>query len=354
MVSDQKSNEIDPGDPNEKTPYYIQAASSHDDRSRVLKHGDTFAVFDHFGDIKSEGLGEEGLYHNGTRFLSFSLLLLGRDRPLFLSSTIKEDNDLLAVDLTNPDIGSNDTIRVPRGTLHISRIKLLWQGACHERVIVKNYGLEPVSVSLGIHFAADFVDIFEVRGMHRDRRGSYLETQVTENQVLLAYRGLDNETRRTRIIVSPKPEALSATAAQFRISLAPQRNETIYLTTTCETDGEHGRQLPFDEAMNSAKGAFHHSQGDGCVISTPNELFNQWVSRATADLHMMTTDTPFGLYPYAGIPWFSAVRARWHSHRVRVPLVQSQLGTRGVDVSRGNPGDREQSRTGRGTRQNPP
>jgi hypothetical protein len=44
------------------SPYHILAASSPaDDRTRVLKHGDTFAIFDHYGDIKPGGLGEEGL-----------------------------------------------------------------------------------------------------------------------------------------------------------------------------------------------------------------------------------------------------------------------------------------------------
>ena len=36
------------------------ASSSTDERRRVLKHGDTFAVFDQFGDIKPGGLGEGG------------------------------------------------------------------------------------------------------------------------------------------------------------------------------------------------------------------------------------------------------------------------------------------------------
>ena len=59
------------------SPSHLLAASSlTDERSRVLKHGDTFAVFDHYGDIKPGGLGKEGLYHEGTRYLS--CLLLGR------------------------------------------------------------------------------------------------------------------------------------------------------------------------------------------------------------------------------------------------------------------------------------
>ena len=85
--------------------YHILAASSlADERTRVLKHGDTFAVFDHYGDIKPGGLGEEGLYHEGTRYLSCLLLELEGGRPFFLSSTVRDENDQLAVALTNPDL----------------------------------------------------------------------------------------------------------------------------------------------------------------------------------------------------------------------------------------------------------
>ena len=94
----------------------------------MLKHGDTFAVFDHYGDIKPGGLGEEGLYHEGTRYLSCLLLELEGSRPFFLSSTVRDENDQLAVALTNPDLLRDGQVRVPLGTLHLSLKKFLWQG----------------------------------------------------------------------------------------------------------------------------------------------------------------------------------------------------------------------------------
>src|SRR5581483_3893909 len=112
--------------------FYILATSTRaDDRTRVLKNGETFAVFDRFGDVQPVGLGEQGLYHHCTRFLSRMEVRLGGRRPLLLSSTVKEDNDLLAVDLTNPDLAARDgALVLRRGELHLFRAKFLWQGVC--------------------------------------------------------------------------------------------------------------------------------------------------------------------------------------------------------------------------------
>src|SRR5215472_2582297 len=85
--------------------FYIRAQSSlADDRTRVLLHGDTFAVFDRYGDIQPLGYGQQGLFFQEARHLSNLQLRIGGRRPLLLSSTVRQDNVLLAVDLTNPDM----------------------------------------------------------------------------------------------------------------------------------------------------------------------------------------------------------------------------------------------------------
>ena len=47
-----------------------------------------------------------------------------------------------------------------------------------------------------------------------------------------------------------------------------------------------------------------------CVVRSSNEQFNRWVNRSLTDLQMMITETPAGLYPYAGVPWFSTIFGR--------------------------------------------
>jgi glycogen debranching enzyme len=293
------------GGEHEPDPYYIAAAApSADELSRVLKHADTFVVFDHHGDIRPTGLHEQGLYHDGTRFLSCQLVSLNRARPLFLSSTIREDNDLLVVDLTNPDFVREGEIAVPRGTLHILRIKFLWQGVCYERMRVKNYGLTPVDVSIGLHFEADFVDIFEVRGMKRERRGDRLSAIVEDESVTLAYRGLDDLVRRTQITFRPRPDKLTATDARFQLSLDPNQEAVFEVTTACEI-GETVKLLSFDAAVAAAEDSLRSARPSACAIRSSKQHFNDWINRTVADLHMMITQTSEGPYPFAGVPWFS-------------------------------------------------
>ena len=288
-------------------PYYIAAPSPPaGERDRVLKHGDTFAVFDHHGDIRPVGMKEQGVFHEGTRFLSCLALRLGRGGPLFLSSTVNQENAILTVDLTNPDIRDGDRITVPRGTLHLFRGVFLWQGACYQRLGLRNYGLAPIDVSFSIRFDADFADIFEVRGTRRPRRGRLLAPAFGGGSVVLAYEGLDGVVRRTRLEFSPAPERLTATEAHFTVSLGPQQERLIHLTAACENGAaDPPTAPPFDEALGRASDDLRSARTGTCDIVTANERVNDWLNRSLADLDMMVTHTADGLYPYAGVPWFS-------------------------------------------------
>src|ERR1700735_2195552 len=85
--------------------YAIAAnATLQERRTRTLKHGDTFAVFDQRGDIGGEPGNSEGLYNRDTRILSRFQLLLEDARPLLLSSMVQDDNAVFSADMSNPDL----------------------------------------------------------------------------------------------------------------------------------------------------------------------------------------------------------------------------------------------------------
>ncbi len=287
--------------------FYIHAESSLiDDRTRVLKQGETFGVFDRYGDIQPVEAFTHGLYHEGTRYLSYLELFLGRERPMFLSSMVKEDNTTLVVDLTNLDVRhQRGRLALMRGTVHILRSRFLWNGICHEQIRLMHYGLEPAELDLMFRFGADYADIFEVRGTPRARKGRRLESTVTESCVSLGYEGLDGVVRRTHVQWAPIPDRLSETEALFTCRLVPKQVVTISLTVTCERAEGRTTALSYDQACAEVSRAMDVRVADECDISTSNWQFNNWLHRSRADLHMMFTDTPQGLYPYAGVPWFS-------------------------------------------------
>ncbi|MBO0695170.1 MAG: amylo-alpha-1,6-glucosidase [Verrucomicrobia bacterium] len=288
--------------------FYIRSSSPRIDvRTRVLKQGDTFAVFDRFGDIDTFGTGELGMYYQDTRFLSRLTLKLGKDRPLLLSSTVREDNAVLAVDATNPDVCRNGETVVPRGTIHIFRSKILWKRTCEERLRIHNYGRLAMDFSFSIEFDADFADIFELRGTIRERRGRRAGTEIGQDNVVLAYEGLDGRPRRTRIVFDPSPTRLGESVASYQVRLEPGEEASYRWVIACEVgiDSRAGIKPCYEKVVHQAASALESAHAREPLIFTSNEQFNDWLNRSLADLEMMRTETPYGPYPYAGVPWFS-------------------------------------------------
>jgi glycogen debranching enzyme len=284
----------------------VAASSATDDRNRVLKHGDTFAVFDHMGDIRMGGLDEQGLYHDGTRYLSHLELQLEGMRPFFLNSTIHENNDQMIVSLTNPDFIRGGQVVTPLGILELSLNKFLWQGTYHQRLRLKNYGLSPQIVHIGLIFGADYADIFEVRGMTRKARGVDLAAEVGAGRVVLGYRGLDDVVRRSVLDFSPPPTDLRSSGASYTLALAPREEVELFLAVRCTRESETFRTTSFEMARNEAQKVLDQHSTSACRLNTNNSHTDAWLRRAAADLQMMITDLPTGSYPYAGIPWFNA------------------------------------------------
>jgi glycogen debranching enzyme len=283
----------------------VASSSLTDDHIEVLKQGDTFGLFDRYGDIHSLRTGSHGLYHDGTRFLSRFELTINGERPLLLSSTVKQDNVLLNVDLTNPDMTHEGQGEVARGALHLSRARFLWQGRCFERLRVHNYSLLPVPVRLSVSVDADFADLFEVRGKVRTRRGQRLEAVTSKDGMSLGYAGLDRVDRWVTVRCAPAPTAVHPGEICFDTFLPAGEVAQWDLTISCEVDRRIRCDLSYEHALVEVARALHSARADDCLIVTSNEQFNVWLNRSLADLHMMVSDTPDGPYPYAGVPWFS-------------------------------------------------
>ena len=289
--------------------HYIEIEGSLVQRAlRTLKDGDAFTVFDNYGDIGVIDTGPEGLYFNDTRFLSRYELRFEGKRPLLLSSVVQDDNAALSVTLTNPDVHIDGVISLPRDTIAIERTKFLWQAVCYERIGFRNYADSTRHIRFDIEFGADFRDLFEIRGTSRERRGT-CTSLVTEDGAEFRYEGLDNVKRKTELRFSPPPSRLETNRATFELELGPNARRSLFVSVLCE-DRNEPRIDPFERAFRARRRAIRSKATGIATIESSNELFNEVCRQATADLYMLMTRTSHGLYPYAGIPWYSTAFGR--------------------------------------------
>lgn len=290
-----------------ETPFYIPATGPSTRPRRTLKYGDTFAVLDSYGDIGATPGAPDGVYHADTRFLSRLELLLNGAQPLLLGSNVSDDNRVLAVDLTNPDMYVDGKLLLAKDTLHVVRTVFLWQGVAYQRLALRNHGSAPVVLGLSLAFGADFADLFEVRGMHRPRRGVKRDEATAPDRVLLRYTGLDGRVRRTELIFDPPPQSLTERSASYRLTLSPGEARGIFLATCCDCEVP---PAPFYKALLGAHRELKRSTRGVATVTTSNDVFNEVLCRSMADLYMLMTTTQDGPYPYAGTPWYSTTFGR--------------------------------------------
>ena len=200
--------------------------------------------------------------------------------------------------------------------VHLRRSKFLRNPTCFERIMVRSYADNPLTLTLELQFAADFADLFEVRGEKRPRRGTYHPPLPERDRVTLAYTGLDGRRRETRLRFDPVPSQISADKAVFTLTLAPGERKTIIVETHCGAEETARDGLPeparsaFIRAFWECSRARRTLPGRATSIVTSDAVFNELIGRSVADLDLLTTQTPEGPYPYAGVPWFSTVFGR--------------------------------------------
>ncbi|MDQ0039022.1 glycogen debranching enzyme [Variovorax boronicumulans] len=288
---------------NNETPATDQAEAAPEravQHAFVLKEADTYIVMDGHGDI---GGGVDGLFHHDTRMLSAFVLRLNGSRPSLLSSGVSRDNVYFTANLTNrplPVLGSTST---PQGVIHLERKRFLWGARMFERLRLVNYSDQPARAPLGLRFAADFRDMFEVRGQVRPQRGEFGTPEFGARGIVLRYRGLDAVLRSACIDFSELPQRLDADGAAFEVTLAARGAWTLYIEVGTEPATAGAER--FREAGVLARWRMRARQRRGSRLLASGRLFQSWLDRSRADLALLTTDMATGPYPYAGIPWFS-------------------------------------------------
>jgi glycogen debranching enzyme len=292
-----------------ESPFYIPMTGPAARPWRSLKHDDTFIVLDSHGDIGASAGGPDGLFNADTRYLARLEMVLDDVQPLLLSSNLRDDNSALMVDLTNSDVYRNGRLVLQKDTLHIVRSIFLWRGTAYQRIGLQNHGDGPASFDLTLLFDNDFADLFEVRGERRPRRGVGSSKLLSPTDVVLEYSGLDAQPRITALHFDPRPTRLSVNAATYHFDLAAKHVTSLFVAVSCNKPIMH-KPAPFFRGLLAHRREMRRSTAGAASIESSNNIFNEVLCQAMADLNMLMTETPQGRYPYAGIPWYSTTFGR--------------------------------------------
>jgi glycogen debranching enzyme len=293
---------LDPDDEaGARDPYYIRTSVATSDIPRlVVKCDDAFLVADHHGDFPELPESEFGFYVGGTRYLRSLELAVHGQRPLHLNAAVSNDGRQVAVDLTNPDLCHGEIVVLKGRTVRLARRLVLAPSELAQLVTVESFSPDPHELLLTWHYVVDFADVFEVRGMIRERRGVLLPPVVESGAVRLCYRGLDGVVRVTSLRFDPPPEKLAAGFARHRAVIQPGESVQLRLTITA-VEGDEPAPAGSCAVVRRA-----YEPENPVRVATASHGFDAWLARAWADLRMLTTDTPEGRIAYAGIPWFVA------------------------------------------------
>jgi glycogen debranching enzyme len=104
--------------------------------------------------------------------------------------------------------------------------------------------------------------------------------------------------------------------ALFHVSVDSHEVKKINYTILFDTEEkfisteQERSTIDFDNAKSLIQEDILRTRSLFPEIFTSNEQFTHWINRSRADLLSLLTQTPYGKYPYAGVPWYNTAFGR--------------------------------------------
>ena len=270
------------------------------------KEGETFVHSDLNGNLSVPNTVGMGIYYKDTRFLSQFELRINGTMPVLLSSSA-ERAYMSYVDLTNPDVWEEGQLSLGQQTLNVRRTRVVGP-IVHERIRLRNYNDTEIKVVLEFALGSDFADLFEVRGLKREKRGKLLAPKVEGKTSKLAYYGTDEIFRETFITFSLEPTLTRVEGATIRVwfefPLKPHQTKSLGIAIEPVLAGVRQESDDFDEAVQRTRTSYQDWEEACTQIRSHNQLFDTLLRRGTRDLRALLTKTEDGEFMAAGIPWY--------------------------------------------------
>lgn len=293
--------------------------------SHVMKRGAYFFVADAAGNASGEVGDVCGLYFGDTRVLSRYVVGTTSGSLSVTTVSFRAGNRGRVVALAE---GLN-SLASPEMQVVVERAPVVADGM-YERLTVTNYGTKRCELQLFIDVAADFRDMFEVRGMVREARGETHEPEVMRDRIRFRYSGRDGLDYATEVRFAPVPEAVEYVPgvgleegpgwvrALFPLVLEAKAQHTIDVTIYAAIGGDtdatpappktptsEKRHATYEAAMEAAYAARRDWTDVAAQWTTDNAAVNEMLQQSVSDVYMLLNDFGFGLMPSAGVPWYA-------------------------------------------------
>lgn len=277
----------------------------------TLIDGKTFLSTTLSGDIMPPGAPDVGFFHDDTRFLSRLELRVGGYRTVVLSSST-EQTFASQIELTTGKNTLRDSYEIPENTMHIRREQLLSENVLYDYLTFENFNFTDLELLIELVYEADYMDVFQVRGVARDRLGHYYQPVVSHDSLVFHYRGLDDIARETLVHLSPHPESVKGNTALWKLRLPPFKRFQIQTTITplVEAKRPGSGRADFAHSLRVRREAFSQWESKSAHFESSHGIFNQLLNTCVGDLHALQIPDGREHVIAAGIPWFATMFGR--------------------------------------------
>jgi glycogen debranching enzyme len=277
----------------------------------TLIDGKTFLSTTVAGDIMPPGAPDVGFFHDDTRFLSRLELRVDGYRTVVLSSST-EQTFASQIELTTGKSTMRETYEIPENTVHIRREQLLSSGTLYDNFSFENFNFQELELVIELAYEADFIDVFQVRGVARQKPGRYYQPIVRGDSIIFHYCGLDRVARETIIHFSPEPELVDGTTARWKLRLPPFKCFQLHTTIVPQVEGKRSRagRPDFAQQLRLRREALAEWASHSTTFSSSNGIFNQMLGTCKGDFHALQIPEAKERVIAAGIPWFATMFGR--------------------------------------------
>ncbi len=277
----------------------------------TLIDGKTFLSTTIAGDIMQPGAPNVGFFHDDTRFLSRLELRVDGYGTVVLSSST-EQTFSSQIEMTTGKGTTRDTYEIPANTIHIRREQLLAGDILYDNVSLENFDFKELEVVVELAYEADFMDVFQVRGVARQQLGHYHKPIVRRDSIVFHYRGLDRIARETAIHFSPEPTDIDGTTARWKLCLPPFKRFQLHTTISPQVEYRRPRttRADFAQQLRNRREAFAEWASHSTSIISSNSIFNHMVGTCKGDFHALQIPDRNERVIAAGIPWFATMFGR--------------------------------------------